>query len=585
MGDSYGTVKVAAVQAASVFLDREGSTAKACRLIREAGKAGARVIGFPEGFIPAHPVWYHHHAATNAIANRLAVELFKNSVEVPGRETDALCEAARDANAYVTIGVCEKTPGTIGTMFNSQLYIGPDGRLIRKHQKIMPTVGERLVHMGGYGDTFGAFESEFGPMSGLICGENSNPLAVFALIAEGTRIHVMSWPNHFPTSGDPLRNRVAIDTQAFAQMSKAFVISACGTVDERMIEMLKAGPEGEKFLRDPNCCGGSMIVDPLSHIIAGPMGAEEGILYADCNLELGIQMKLRHDFAGHYNRPDIFQLHINRAAPQLYRVHNDPAALAGPNGDALPCPSPAAHGAGQGRRGIIPSPGDTMDVFEAVDSRIACRWFHRQAGRSCHREGSDREGAARRVRRQPAILVRLCAGERRNSSNSSASSPNASPTKTRATSSPSIRSIRSRCSAPTRSAARSMACSFTARSASTATTRRAASRSTSATSNSSTRRSRCSSRSTASSAPANGPTSAATSTPSLIWRAAMASTPARRRPGRGSTTRSANSSSCRRSRCCSARIAIGYGDRKHKANDFRSPRAELSEFCKFYGFD
>jgi nitrilase len=340
MGDSYGTVKVAAVQAASVFLDREGSTAKACRLIREAGKAGARVIGFPEGFIPAHPVWYHHHAATNAVANRLAVELFKNSVEVPGRETDALCEAARDANAYVTIGVCEKTPGTIGTMFNSQLYIGPDGRLIRKHQKIMPTVGERLVHMGGYGDTFGAFDSEFGPMSGLICGENSNPLAVFALIAEGTRIHVMSWPNHFPTSGDPLRNRVAIDTQAFAQMSKAFVISACGTVDERMIEMLQAGPEGERFLRDPNCCGGSMIVDPLSHIIAGPMGAEEGILYADCNLELGIQMKLRHDFAGHYNRPDIFQLHINRAAPQLYRVHNDPAALAGPNGDALPAPPP-----------------------------------------------------------------------------------------------------------------------------------------------------------------------------------------------------------------------------------------------------
>jgi aliphatic nitrilase len=338
MGDSYGTVTVAAVQAASVFLDREGSTAKACRLIREAGKAGARVIGFPEGFIPAHPVWYHHHAASGAIANKLAVELFKNSVEIPGRETGALCEAARDANAYVTIGVCEKIPGTIGTMFNSQLYIAPDGTLIRKHQKIMPTVGERLVHTGGYGDTFGAFDSQFGPMSGLICGENSNPLAVFALIAEGTRIHVMSWPNHFPTSGDPLRNRVAIDTQAFAQMSKAFVISACGTVDERMIEMLQANPEGEKFLRDPNCCGGSMIVDPLSRIIAGPMGAEEGILYADCNLELGIQMKLRHDFAGHYNRPDIFQLHINRAAPQLYRVHNDPAALAAPPSDALSAP-------------------------------------------------------------------------------------------------------------------------------------------------------------------------------------------------------------------------------------------------------
>jgi nitrilase len=322
MGDTFGTVKVAAVQAASVFLDREASTEKACRLIREAGKAGTRIIGFPEGFIPAHPVWYHHHAATGVLANKLSVELFKNSVEIPGPETDALCAAARDANAYVVVGVCEKVPNTLGTMFNTQLYIGPDGRLIRKHQKIMPTVGERLVHTGGHGDTFGAFVTEFGPVSGLICGENSNPLAIFALIAEGTRIHVMSWPNHFPTSGDPLRNRVAIDSQAFAQMSKAFVISACGTVDDRMIEMLEPSAESEKFLRDANCCGGSLIVNPMSRIIAGPMGPEEGILYADCNMDLAIQMKLRHDFAGHYNRPDIFQLHVNRAAPQLYHVHN-----------------------------------------------------------------------------------------------------------------------------------------------------------------------------------------------------------------------------------------------------------------------
>ena len=339
MGDKYPVVKVAAVQAASVFLDREGSTEKACRLIREAGRNGARVIGFPEGFIPAHPVWYHHHPATGAIANELAGALFRNSVEIPGPEIDALCAAAREAKAYVVIGVCEKLPRTIGTMFNTQVYLGPDGTLLGKHQKLVPTVGERLVHAGGFGDTFGAFQSEFGPMSGLICGENSNPLAVFALTAEGTRIHVMSWPNHFPTSGDPLRNRVAIDSQAFAQMSKAFVVSACGTVDEPMIRMLEPSPTAEKFLRDPKCCGGSLIVDPLARIIAGPMGAEEGILYAECNLELGIQMKLRHDFAGHYNRPDIFQLHINRAAPQLYRVHNESApALGGKEADALPIP-------------------------------------------------------------------------------------------------------------------------------------------------------------------------------------------------------------------------------------------------------
>ena len=321
MGDRYPMVKVAAVQAASVFLDREASTEKACSLIREAARNGARVIGFPEGFIPAHPVWYHHHSATGAVSNALAAELFKNSVEIPGPQTQALAAAARDANAYVVIGVCEKIPNTMGTMFNTQVYLGPDGTIIGKHRKISPTVGERLVHMGGFGDTLGAFQTEFGPMSALICGENSNPLAIFALTAEATRIHIMSWPNHFPTSGDPMRHRVSVDSQAFAQMSKAFVISACGVVDERMIKLLAPGAEAERFLRDPDCSGGSVIVAPNSRILAGPMGGEEGILYAQCDLELGIQMKLRHDFAGHYNRPDIFRLEINRAAPKLYAAH------------------------------------------------------------------------------------------------------------------------------------------------------------------------------------------------------------------------------------------------------------------------
>src|ERR1700704_747233 len=349
MGDVYPVVRVAAVQAASVFLDREGSTEKACRLIAEAARGGARVIAFPEGFIPAHPVWFHHHPATSAVANRLSVELFKNSIEIPGPQVEALCDAARAANAYVVIGVCEKMPNTLGTMFNTQLYIGPDGALIRKHQKIMPTVGERLVHSGGHGDTFGAFPSEFGPASGLICGENSNPLAVFALTAEGSRIHVMSWPNHFPVSGDPLKNRVAIDSQAFAQMSKAFVVSSCGTVDERMIGMLEPGPEAEKFLRNPDCCGGSVIVAPNSRILAGPMGAEEGILYADCNLEIGILMQLRHDFAGHYNRPDIFHLQINRAAPRLYSVH-------GENAPALAAARAAAAKIGMAPSALLTSP-------------------------------------------------------------------------------------------------------------------------------------------------------------------------------------------------------------------------------------
>jgi aliphatic nitrilase len=105
MGDTYPTVRVAAVQAASVCLDREASIEKACRLIAEAGAQGARVIGFPEGFVPAHPVWFHHHAATGKVSNKLSVELFKNAVEIPSPQTEALCRAAREVNAYVVIGV------------------------------------------------------------------------------------------------------------------------------------------------------------------------------------------------------------------------------------------------------------------------------------------------------------------------------------------------------------------------------------------------------------------------------------------------------------------------------------------------
>ena len=320
MGDEYPRIRAAAVQAASVFLDREGSTAKACDLIREAGANGANLIAFPEGFIPAHPVWFHFHPGTGRISTELSVELFKNAVEIPGPQIADLQRAAADAGAYVVVGLCEKLPNTTGTLYNSQVFLGPDGELLGKRQKLMPTVGERLVHTGGSGDSLAVFDTQFGPASALICGENSNPLAVFAMTAQYSRVHVMSWPNHFPAFGTPMRHRVAIDSQAFAQMSKAFVVSACGTVDDATIERLHLSDEDEALIRDPDFCGGSLIVAPDSRIIAGPLGNEEGILYADLDFDIGIRMKLRHDFAGHYNRPDIFQVRINAQAPEIFGV-------------------------------------------------------------------------------------------------------------------------------------------------------------------------------------------------------------------------------------------------------------------------
>lgn len=318
MSDSYSKLKVAAVQAVPVFLDREASTAKACKLIKEAGKNGARIIVFPEGFIPSHPIWYHFHPGTGKIATSLSVELFKNSVEIPGPEIDALCKAAREAGAYVIMGVCEKLPNTTGTMYNTQVYISPDGIYIGKHQKIMPTVGERFVHKGGNGDTFGTFDTEYGPVSALMCSENSNPLAVFALTAEGTRIHAAAWPNHWGKMSKPMRKYVEIASKNFAQVSKAYVISACSIVDDETIEKMQLAEDEKVLLKNPEISGGSMIISPDAEIIAGPMSNDEGILYADIDLEQCVVHKLHHDFSGNYNRPDIFNLYINKDNPQLY---------------------------------------------------------------------------------------------------------------------------------------------------------------------------------------------------------------------------------------------------------------------------
>lgn len=325
MSATLPTIKLAAVQASSVFLDLEGTVAKACSLIREAGRNGARVIGFPEAFIPGHPLWYHFHPATAATSARMATDLFLNSVEVPSPAVDALAAAARDADAYVVMGICERRPGTSGTMFNSQLFFAPDGRLLGKHQKLVPTVGERLVHTGGWGDTLGAYDTDFGRLSGLICGENTNPLAIFALMADYTSVHVASWPNGGGRGGGVSRiDRATLAGQAFAVMSKAFVINACSVIDPRDIDRLAYTPEDRDFLANEEIGGGSSIVGPDSRVIAGPLGgSEEGILYADADLEKIVTAKIVHDYAGHYNRADVFELRVNTRAPSIHRRVGD----------------------------------------------------------------------------------------------------------------------------------------------------------------------------------------------------------------------------------------------------------------------
>lgn len=327
MGDHYPRVRLAAVQAAPVWLDREATVEKACRLILEAGANGAQFIGFPENFIPGHPVWYYFHPATSQRSMEFAIELFKNAVEIPSAATDALCEAARQANAYVVIGLTEKMPHTTGTMYNTQLFIDRNGRILGKHQKLVPTIGERLVHAGGAGEGMSTFLTEFGPVSGLCCGENSNPLAVAVLATEYTRIHVASWPNHFIPSYCGMCESSLLASRNMAYMAKCFVISACGINSPEMIEILPAREEDREFLRDHSKTGGSAIISPRGDVIAGPLlGNQEGILYADADLEETIRGRLVHDVGGHYNRSDIFRLYVETSRTSVLVREGTPSA-------------------------------------------------------------------------------------------------------------------------------------------------------------------------------------------------------------------------------------------------------------------
>lgn len=352
MGDALGMARVAAAQPAPAFLDRDRSTERVVDLIHEAGRQGAQLVAFPEGIIPAHPVWYHFQPVTGRASMEMAGELFANSVEVPGETMSLLSTAAAEADITVVIGVCEKRPGTTGTMFNSQVFIGPDGQLLGVHRKLMPTVGERIVHAGGHGDTLGVIPTGLGPISGLICGENSNPLATHALADLGTRIHVASWPNHFSPHEHRMGDVVLLASRSLAYRTGCFVLNACGTVDPEMIDRIAVTEEDRAFLKDPANSGGSCIVDPAGDVLAGPMlGDDHGVLVADIDLDACIRQKIVHDYSGHYNRADVFTLSVDRSVPNLVEQGVTPVPGTKPS-DAPPVePEPDKPSQGEGSAG------------------------------------------------------------------------------------------------------------------------------------------------------------------------------------------------------------------------------------------
>ncbi len=313
MGDENRKIKLAAVQAASVFLDRDGGIEKTCALIREAGAAGADIIGFPEGFIPGHPHWFHFLPLSSAKAMGLSRELFKNSVEVPGSATEAISAACREANIVAVVGICERRPNTTGSMWNTQIFFDRDGKYLGKHQKIMPTLGERIVHTGGFGDTLRAYPTDLGNVSGLICGENSNPLAVYTMAAMHPTVHVASWPAYFGQKIQMIE-AISVAGRSLASQMGCFVINSTGTVTDDMIDAYAVTDEDREFLAAVNTMGSAAIMGPGLYEKPTP---GEGILYAETEMDKLFQSGVSKDYAGHYNRFDIFSLSVNAKAPPI----------------------------------------------------------------------------------------------------------------------------------------------------------------------------------------------------------------------------------------------------------------------------
>ena len=186
------TFRIAAVQAAPIFLDREATVEKACTLISEAGNQEARLIVFPESFIPAYPDWvWAVPPGREKILNQLYAELLAQAVEIPSPATERLGQAAKRARAYVAMGVTERdTEGSGASLYNTLIYFDPQGNVLGKHRKLVPTGGERLVWAQGDGSTLQVYDTPFGKIGGLICWENYMPLARYTMYAWGTQIYV-----------------------------------------------------------------------------------------------------------------------------------------------------------------------------------------------------------------------------------------------------------------------------------------------------------------------------------------------------------------------------------------------------------
>jgi aliphatic nitrilase len=337
--DEFPRFTAAAVQAAPIYLDPAKSVDKAVALIHEAAGHGAELIAFPEVFVPGYPYW--NWTMNPVAASPLFERLYRASIDIPGPHIDTLRAAAAATGTTVVIGVNERSRHSLGLLYNSVVTIGHDGAVRNVHRKLVPTWAEKLSWGNGDGSTVKVIQTPVGALGALACGENTNTLARFSLLAQGELVHVANYISLPVAPADyDMSEAIAIRTAAHSFEGKIFSIVACSTITEDMIEVAAAGdPEVAERMRRPRSAL-SGIFGPDGRPVVEPLVDEEGIVYAEIDLARCIQPKQMHDIIGAYNRFDVFQLQHNTTPQQPLMLTRDPLPALAADEDPQPVIGP-----------------------------------------------------------------------------------------------------------------------------------------------------------------------------------------------------------------------------------------------------
>ena len=305
------SLRVASAQAAPMWMDREATVEKAVGLVKEAASEGARVLALSETFVPGYPWWVVVDDLRLAAGAKTAARqswYLREAVDLARGDLDPLVSAAREARIFVSVGVAELGP-TGGSVYCSMVMIHPIDGIVGVHRKLKPTSTERVAWADGDGHGLRVHEWEGWRIGGLNCWENWLPLPRYALYSQGEQLHIMSWPGFSWQTLDPSRF-VAIE-------GSLYVISSSGMLRADDIPDAfpdaKAIVEGVQSFAPGAADGGAVICSPSGKVLAQGEPGEEQLIYADLDLDATIAPRASRDQGGHYHRPDVFDLTIDRA--------------------------------------------------------------------------------------------------------------------------------------------------------------------------------------------------------------------------------------------------------------------------------